>query len=134
MGRYDGTVNRGHLGFHLRVGPASKLYHFRDLESKGVVNDLFEKLPLVVAFSPKAAAAAAWDRRVGDKTLTFDLVLQKGRLRLKDKETGSLWKILSGACVEGPSKGQSLKPVVGIPIRLDRWRGFYPRGVVYRSK
>ena len=86
----------------------------------------------MVVFSLKAGAAAAWDRRVEGKTLTFEPLSGSKKKLFKDKETGSSWEPMSGICIDGKLKGKTLKPLIGIAIRLDRWRGFYPKGDVYR--
>lgn len=55
----------------------AKAYAFSRLEARGqraVVNDDFEKRDIVVVFQQDARTALAFDRQVGDRTLSFELV------------------------------------------------------------
>lgn len=94
---------------------------FEQLSEARVVNEEVERTPFVVFWSPGAASAldraeiasgrdvgqtAVYDRRVDDRVLTFRAV--EGGFR--DRETGSGWT-LAGRAVDGPLKGQRLRPV-----------------------
>ncbi|MBE7461874.1 MAG: DUF3179 domain-containing protein [Planctomycetes bacterium] len=132
MGTFIGTTGRAALGFHLRLGIASKLYSFSILESHKVVHDTWKGIPLVIAFSSSAGAAAAWDARADGQTLRFELRQEiDAKMLLIDAQTGSVWDPMTGRCVEGRLNGKNLTPIVGTPILLSRWRNFYPDGEVF---
>ncbi|MEX2583288.1 MAG: DUF3179 domain-containing protein [Gemmatimonadota bacterium] len=94
---------------------------FRSLAEVRVVNEEVEGTPLAVFWSPGAASAldeaeiargrdvgqtAVFDRRVGDRVLTFRPV--DGGFR--DRDTGSGWT-LAGRAVDGPLAGERLEPI-----------------------
>lgn len=94
---------------------------FERLRETRVVNEEVDGTPFVVFWSPGAASAldraeiasgrdvgqtAVYDRRVGDRVLAFHAV----RGGFRDRETGSGWT-LAGRAVDGPLKGQRLRPI-----------------------
>jgi hypothetical protein len=94
---------------------------FERLREASVVNEKVDGTPFSVFWRPGAASAldraeiasgrdvgqtAVFDRRVGDRVLTFRAV----RGGFRDRETGSGWT-LAGRAVDGPLKGQRLRPI-----------------------
>ena len=71
-----------------------------------------------------ATDASAGEPRKADKA-------NNELIRLKDTQTGSVWDPLSGKALSGPLKDKQLRPLIAIPIRVSRYRGFYPDGEVY---
>lgn len=129
------SESRSKLGLNVVVDHNSKLYPYTELESRIVINDRFQETPLIAVFIPQADCAVAWVRRIDDTTLSFQPVSgEDNPLRIKDKETGSVWDPLSGKCLDGRLAGKQLKPLVAIAIRVSRYRGFYPTGEVYQTK
>ncbi len=123
------------LGLNVVVDHASKLYPYSKVEPQRVINDVFQKTPLAAVFVPQADCAVAWIRKVDDRTLTFEPASRDGQpLRLKDKETGSLWDPLRGKCVKGALRGKQLEPLVAIAIYVGRYRAFYPDGEVFGER
>ena len=128
------AASRPKLGLNVVVQHQSKLYPYSALETNKVINDSFQETPLVVVFVPRAACALAWERSVDGKTLTFEPSTVEGKpLRLKDKQTGSLWDPLIGKALSGSHQGKQLKPLIAIPIRRSRYRGLYPDGQTYSA-
>lgn len=78
---------------------------------------------LVLAFDRQGTAARLYRRRAGKQVLTFE-ARPDGRLR--DRETGTLWKAATGEAVEGPLKGARLAARVGIVSFARTWRTFHP--------
>jgi hypothetical protein len=110
--------------------PFSRLIHFP------VVNDVLGGTPLVVlhhggtlsaldgaviAASRDVGAAAAFDRSVDDKVLTFSL---RGD-QFIDDQTGSTWDIL-GRALAGPLVGNRLRPLVSANHFWFAWAVFRP--------
>lgn len=132
---FSRTSSRKQLGLNVVVDYASKLYPYSKLEPQRVINDVFQKTPLAAVFVPQADCAVAWIRKVDDRTLTFEPASRDGQpLRLKDKETGSLWDPLRGKCVKGALRGKQLEPLVAIAIYVGRYRAFYPDGEVFGER
>ena len=73
----------------------------------GVVNDSVAGLPVVVTYVIDDLTAIAFDRRVGDQTLTF-AVADTAAMTLTDAETGSTWDALGNA-IGGPLMGEQLR-------------------------
>ena len=136
------AASRPKLGLNVVVQHQSKLYPYSELELNKVINDSFQETPLAAVYILQAACAVAWDRRVDGKVLTFEPHVTSSRetvsneneqLRLKDKQTSSVWDPLNGKALSGPQKGKQLKPLIAIPIRSSRYGGLYPDGEVYRE-
>ncbi len=72
-------------------------------------------------------------RKVGDRTLTFDLWpgLERGVLVMTDRETGSLWSQLNGNIIKGPLAGQRLQLVSTNIYPWKSWRSVHPDTSVY---
>ncbi|MBW3627963.1 MAG: DUF3179 domain-containing protein [Gemmatimonadetes bacterium] len=106
------------VAVELGKGWAAPFARLRELR---VANAEVAGTPLVVFWSPGASSAldeatiadgrdvgqtAVFDRRLEGRTLTFRAV----RGGFRDRETGSGWT-LAGRAVDGPLKGQRLRPV-----------------------
>ena len=118
-----------HAGTH-------KLYPLSDLRTDPVLNDRIGGMPVVVlavsekrsaldarriAESRTVPAAAAYDRRLGERQLTFEW--SDGRV--VDRETGSTWDPL-GRAVAGPLAGERLRQVdEGVHFAF-AWLAFRP--------
>ena len=115
---------------------------FSALREARVANAEVKGTPLVALWSPGAASAldaaeiargrdvgqtAVYDRRVGTRVLTFHPV--KGGFR--DRETGSGWT-LAGRAVDGPLKGQRLRPIPHGNHFWFAWAVFRPETEVWR--
>jgi hypothetical protein len=115
---------------------------FERLRETRVVNEEVERTPFVVFWSPGAASAldeadiasgrdvgqtAVYDRRVGDRVLTFHAV--GGGFR--DRETGSGWT-LAGRAVDGPLKGQRMRPIPHGNHFWFAWVVFRPETEIWR--
>ncbi len=129
----DTAARRG-LGLNVVVGHRSKMYPYTALEPSRVINDVVDERSIAAFFSPQAECGVAWSRRVDDRDLTFEAHRppdQPAGLALRDRETKSVWHALRGTALSGPLKGKQLKPLVAVPIRISRYRAFYPNGAVY---
>ena len=76
--------------------------------------------------SKDVGAAAAFDPRVGTRTLTFEATAA-GFL---DRQTGSRWDI-TGRAVAGPLAGQRLEPVLSANSFWFDWAAFHPDTSIY---
>lgn len=104
------------LGVRLPGGP--RAYPLGRLARAGpVVEEEVGGVPLSVWFLAEGRSAAAFDRRLGGRTLSFEV--REGRVR--DRETGSLWSP-EGEAREGPLAGQRLTRPEQL---LCEWYGWY---------
>ena len=125
------------------VDAEAAAYPFQVLEEERVVNDVVGGRPLVVLFKPGArssldtetirdsrqvGAGVVFDRRVGERTLTF---LAAGDFAA-DIETGSQWDI-TGRAVQGPLAGTRLEPVTHGNHFWFAWAVFRPDTHVYEG-
>ena len=116
-------------------------YPFLRLEETPVVNDDIGGTPIVVFHAPGTASAldrgtisnsrdvgatGVFDRRLGDRTLTF----RPDSNAFIDEETGSTWNVL-GRAVDGPLVGQALTPIVHANHFWFAWAAFKPETRVW---
>jgi hypothetical protein len=79
--------------------------------------------PLLVTYNPNSTAARLFSRSVQDQILQFS---PEGTAAMRDRPTGSLWNRSSGIALEGPLRGTSLEPLVGIMSFKKTWKTFHP--------
>ncbi len=124
------------------AGEAEKAYPFETISEERAVNDEVGGVPVAVLWGSDTAdaldatviaeAAAigtgiAFDRRVGDRTLTFT---SAGDDLFTDAETGSTWTLL-GRAVDGPLAGEQLETVQHRNEFWFAWAAFFPDAPVY---
>ncbi len=117
----------------IRVGDGGRGYPFLELAELGSVVAVHETVggvPTVVFFDEAdGAAALAYDRRVADRTLTFEADTEAGVWM--DAETGSTWT-LGGQAIDGPLSGERLQPREdAYTVFWFAWRHFQPSGDVF---
>ena len=114
----------------------ARAYPFSALSRQPVVNDVFQTVPLLVAFEQESATVMAFTRRANGHILSFKRtqVTEKKGLFLTDDATGSYWDGLTGRAVRGRLKGQKLEP---LPVTSSFWFGWvdnYPKTEIFRAK
>ena len=129
------------VGVTLSNGRA-KAYPFGELRSARVVNDVVSDVPIAVFWGGETVdplqagtidgggivgTGVAFDRRVGQQTLTFD---SDDNDRFVDRETGTSWSIL-GEALSGELAGQRLEPVIHRNDFWFAWAAFFPEAPVY---
>jgi len=88
-----------------------------------------------VVYSGADKSATAWNRTLDGETLEFevtDVTDENGDMLIRDTSTGSLWSWLSGTAVDGEHKGAKLQQLSYHPIRIDRFRAFYPYSSTFK--
>lgn len=93
-----------------------------------VVNDVVGGEPIAITWCPLCSTALAFDRRVGDRSLTFGVsgFLYHANLVLYDRQTGSLWSQLLGGAITGSHRGAPLRPVPVVHQTWAAWRSAHP--------
>jgi hypothetical protein len=114
----------------------ARAYPFSALSRQPVVNDVFQTVPLLVAFEQESATVMAFTRRANGHILSFKRtqVTEKKGLFLTDDATGSYWDGLTGRAVRGRLKGHKLEP---LPVTSSFWFGWvdnYPKTEIFRAK
>ena len=89
----------------------SKAYPFSLLSITPVVNDLVNGQPLVVTFDEGSATGVVFNPRVLDRRLTFLRDQVSGEFLMRDKETDTLWDLLTGGAAGGNSTGADRFPL-----------------------
>lgn len=95
-----------------------RAYPLSDLRAQRVIEETVEGVPVTVWFKTDGRTAAAFDRRVKGKALSFTPTSDG---RMKDTQTGSVWNF-EGLCEAGAHQGQRLRALHGL---LSEWYGWY---------
>ena len=86
---------------------------------------------IVVFWYGPTRSAAAFHRKLDDKTLTFYAdAISPETAPFKDKETGTRWS-LAGRAIDGPLRGKELKWVPSVQCRWYAWTAEYSQTEVY---
>ena len=106
----------------------ARAYPFRALNETPVVNDTIGGIPIVVVFDDYSATAAVFIRQLEGDVLTFSLAgHEEGQTPLmRDEETGTVWELLSGKAVDGPSAGKTLEQYPSNYSFWFAWKDYYP--------
>lgn len=99
-----------------------------------VVNDVFANEPVAITYCPLTGSAVAFSGRLARSTeTTFGVSgrIFNSNLVLFDRETRSAWPQLLAVAVDGPRKGERLRPFAALTTTtLGRWKARYPRSLV----
>ncbi len=119
------------------------LYPYSTIEKRKIINDKIGNTPVVVFSEPgtfsaldqssitksrKIRSATAFERRLDDQTLTFEL---KGS-EIRDMETGTRWNLF-GQAKNGPLTGKRLRPLQSGVHFAFAWLAFNPDSRIYRN-
>ncbi|MGQ0522250.1 MAG: DUF3179 domain-containing protein, partial [Betaproteobacteria bacterium] len=119
----------------------TRVYPFATLTATPIINDEVGGAPIaifseegvlsaldaeIIRDSRRIPAAAAYSRKLGDRTLSFE----RRQGRTVDRETGSEWDIF-GLATAGPLKGSRLRPVDSGVHFAFAWLAFHPHSEIY---
>ena len=100
----------------------AKAYDWNQLQTKRILNDMPGGDPILLTMAPDSVSFGAWNRQVGEQTLTF----QYTNRQLTDVETKSVWT-WRGHCISGPLVGRRLASVPKAHQEFwHSWRSFHP--------
>jgi hypothetical protein len=107
----------------LQVGGEARAYPVRVMIWHEIVNDLVAGVPIAVTYCPLCNSALTFDRRVGDRILSFGVsgLLYQSDLVMFDRQTESLWPQLEGRAVAGVLTGTDLEK---FPVQTVAWSDF----------
>ena len=121
----DGLYSRT-LVVGVRHNGAARAYPFDDIRNAGVVNDRVGGLPVAVT-TTSAGSMAAYVRRAGGQTLTFETVDEE-LLAAGD----SRWERATGRAVDGTHEGTTLERANDTPpLFWEGWSNFNPDTDIY---
>ncbi len=114
----------------------ARAYPFSVLSRQPVVNDVFQTVPLLVAFEQESATVKVFTRRVEGRIPSFKRtqMTEKKGLFLVDDATDSIWDGLTGRAIQGRLKGQKLDPFPVTPAFWFGWVDHYPKTEIFRAK
>ena len=114
------------LGLTLPEG--RKAYAHHHLADAPALNDRVGGQPVLVAWDGEARAAAAFDPAVDGRVLAFDAAEPgpDGEARLRDRETGTLWRALTGEALEGELAGRRLERLPAFAVFWFAWSDYFP--------
>ncbi len=123
----DARLQLSELLYGVVVKKAARAYPFKHLEQTPVVEEELEGVPISVWYDAVSKSGAAYNRRVGGKTLRFR---PGGAGEMQDVQTKSIWS-MDGVCVRGPLKASRLTPVFGSQAEWYGWYANYPDTTVW---
>ena len=116
----------------VEVGGESRAYPIQVLTLHEIVNDTVGGVPVAVTYCPLCASGVAFDRRVGDRVLSFGTsgMLYLSDLVMYDRQTESLWPQIEGRAVAGALTGTELTVLPASLLSWEQWRSAHPDGWV----
>jgi hypothetical protein len=109
----------------VQIGDDLRAYPLRVLEEHAVANDTIGGVPVALAWCRPCGSVILYRRDTPKGTLTLGAsgVFRNGDQLLRDKETGTLWKQLTGKPVEGPLAGSGIE-LQPLPVVLTTWESW----------
>lgn len=116
----------------IEVGGEHRAYPVQIMIWHEIVNDEIAGMPVSVTYCPLCNSALAFDRRLGDRLLTFGTSgkLYRSDLVMYDRQTESLWSQLEGRAIAGHLTGDVLARLPVQTVTWDQWREAHPDGQV----
>lgn len=113
-----------------------KAYPINILNWHEVVNDFFNKQPVVISFCPLCGSGMAFSANINGKATTFGVsgLLYNSDVLLYDRETDSLWSQLMSQAINGKRKGELLKNLPVIHTTWIAWKTLHPNSLVLSTK
>ena len=110
------------------------VYPHTALRDDRVANDTVDDLAVTVFYDPDTRTAVLYERLVVDangeeQLLTFEAT--DNHIEFVDKETGSLWLLLSGTAIDGPLQGTQLTQIPSTSSFWFGWKDWYPDTLIY---
>lgn len=114
--------------YGVEVEGRARAYAITKLAYHHVVNDVIAGTPVLVTYCVVCSSGVAFDPRLDGERLTFGFEgVWQGVAIVYDRDTGSLWKHLTGACFDGPRAGRTLTPLTtGTHTTWAAWRQAHP--------
>jgi hypothetical protein len=116
----------------LDVDGDARAYPLQIMTWHEIVNDTVGGLPVAVTYCPLCNTAIAFDRRLGERTLSFGTsgMLYQSALVMYDRQTESLWSHFSSQALAGTLAGERLATFPVATVSWAEWRDAHPDGLV----
>ena len=108
----------------------AKAYPFHSMVNQPIINDFWAGKEILVVFDRISETGAVFERRLGDLSLSFQLVPGDSFL-IRDRETNSTWQVLTGRAIDGPLAGEVLTRLTSNYSFWFAWSDFYPDTQLY---
>lgn len=114
------------------IGDTARAYPVRILIWHEIVNDTIDGRPVAVTYCPLCNSALAFDRRLGDRLLTFGTsgLLYRSDLVMFDRQTESLFSQIEGRAIAGVLTGAELDRIPVQTVTWAQWLESNPDGWV----
>ncbi|WP_219419023.1 DUF3179 domain-containing protein [Pseudonocardia nigra] len=114
------------------IGQVARAYPVRILIWHEIVNDTVDGRPVVITYCPLCNSALGFERRLGERLLTFGTSgkLYLSDLVMYDRQTESLWSQIEGRAIAGMLAGAELNRVPVQTVTWAQWRAANPDGWV----
>lgn len=109
------------------AGDQAYAFPHKVLNFHEIVNDTFDGVPVLVSYCPLCRSGVVFDRRLGDRTLTFSntSALYESDLVMVDRQTGSYWWQVPGRAIVGPLSGQELTTLPSVTTTWADWKALH---------
>jgi hypothetical protein len=116
----------------VEVAGEARAYPVQVLTHHEIVNDTVGGVPVAVTYCPLCGSGIAFDRRVGDRVVSFGTSgqLYLSDLVMYDRQTESLWPQIEGRAVAGALTGTELTVLPASLVSWEQWRTAHPDGWV----
>ena len=111
----------------------SKAYPFSALDQTPVVNDVFNRVPLLVTFDSSSATGVVFNPVVDGRRLNFQNFGPPGGFMMMDTETGTMWDPLTGTAKYGSLTGTTLEHVASHYEFWFSWKDYRPQTELYNA-
>jgi hypothetical protein len=118
----------------LSINGDNRAYPFSSISEQAVINDNFAGSEVVITFDHTSESGAAFMRKIDGRNLTFEPgATRAGVALIRDRETGSLWQVLTGQAVGGELFGERLERLPSHYSFWFAWSDFHLQTELYRS-
>lgn len=114
------------------IGETARAYPVQILIFHEIVNDTIDGQPVAITYCPLCNSALGFDRRLGDRVLTFGTSgsLYQSNLVMYDRQTESLFSQVEGRAIAGVLTGSELDRVPVQTVTWAQWLQANPDGWV----
>ena len=116
----------------VRQGGDETVFPVDEVHDVRLVETTVGDLAVLLAAPSDDTPVQAYDRRVGERVLTFQFT--DGDRALRDNETATTWRLTDGVAIEGPLTGHRLTRVAAHSAFWFGWQGFFPRSAVWHPE
>lgn len=116
----------------MEINGDARAYPIRILNWHEIVNDVVGDSPVVISFCPLCGTGMAFERRVGERELTFGVsgLLYNSDVLMYDHQTESLWSQILMKAVSGRMRGKAVRLLPLDQTTFADFKARYPNGNV----